>query len=65
MFLKTDVGVGGCCLIVPADAMGNNSDYLGLITDIQFTVMSFTYAAGEAVMCAVIFKSKKGKVSCL
>ena len=62
--MKTDGGVGGRRLIVPADAIGNNSGYLGSTSDIHFTVLCFTCATGEAVMCAVIFKSKKKYVSC-
>ena len=60
--MKTDGGVGGRRLVVPANAIGNSSGSLGSTTDIHFTVLCFTCAAGEAVMCAIIFKSEK-KVS--
>ena len=57
--MKNDGKAGGRKLVIPADAVGNNCGYIGSTTDIHFTVLCFTCATGEPVMCAVIFKSEK------
>ena len=57
--MKTDSAVGGRRLVVPKKSMKVDSGFLGSTSDIHFTVLCFTSACGDAVMCAVIFKSEK------
>ena len=57
--MKEDKRVGGKRYIVPANSIGNSCGYLGSTTDIHFTVLCFTSALGEPVMCAIILKSEK------
>ena len=57
--MKEDKSVGGKRYVVPVDSIGNSCGYLGSTTDIHFTVLCFTCATGEPVMCAIILKSEK------
>jgi hypothetical protein len=51
---KDDDNVGGQMFVVPVD--GCNVGIKGAVTDMHFTVLCFTAATGEPVLCAVIFK---------
>jgi hypothetical protein len=55
--MKADGKVGGEKFVVPVNAV-TNTGCIGSTTDIHFTVLCFTAATGEAVMCSVIFKSE-------
>lgn len=54
---KNDGYVGGQRFVVPAD--GTGAGLVGSTTDISFTVLAFTNAFGQPLLCAVIFPSKK------
>jgi hypothetical protein len=54
---KSDGQIGGQRYIVSVNGCCNGS--LGSTTDMHFTVLCFTAATGDPVMCAVIFKSEK------
>jgi hypothetical protein len=54
---KADGQIGGQRYIVAVD--GDAVGSLGYTTDIHFTVLCFTAATGQPVMCAVILKSEK------
>jgi hypothetical protein len=54
---KSNGQIGGQRFIVSVD--GDDIGYLGSTTDMHFTVLCFTAATRDPVMCAVIFKSEK------
>jgi hypothetical protein len=54
---KEDGHVGGCHFILPTCAFGGG--WVGAAIDIHFTVLCFTAATGEPVMCAIILKSTR------
>ncbi len=56
--MRSDGKVGGKRFIVPKNAV-TNTGCLGSSTDLHFTVLCFTAATGEAVMCAIILKSEQ------
>ena len=57
--MKVDGSAGSRRLVVPANLARSRGSILGSTTDIHFTVLCFTCATGEPVMCAVILKSDK------
>jgi hypothetical protein len=54
---KSDGHIGGELFVLPAGA--TESGVKGACTDIHFSVLCFNNANGDAVMCAIILKSKK------
>ena len=53
---KDDGTVGGERFVMPTDGTGR--DLRGATTDMHFTCLGFTTAAGKPLMCAVIMKAK-------
>ncbi len=54
---KDDGHVGGELFILPVD--DDDIAPTGATTDIHYTVLAFLLATGQAIMCAVIFKSER------
>jgi hypothetical protein len=57
--MKGDWHVGGELFVLPVEATDCGVD--GIVTDVHFSVFSFTSGIGDPLMCAVILKSKKAK----